>query len=375
MDCRRAWDIVEHFIECGVVAKRERDGGYLTVALEPRYPAYEQLRRLLRALGVEPDGERVKRWGFPKNALPANLKPLFGTPKRTNVLLCLASVGTATLTDIRKIVRASEQTVDRAIRLFVQAGIVSRLDDGGGPRPHTLMLNDRWPAAQELRALLLAVARIRPQYRNVARLKHRESVRRKVETQRRARPADGPEAFMPFVSPAFARTALVLADGPIRIADLQAGLDIGFDSARKTVRRMEVAGLVVTARKWKDLWVSSASGDSLCDAFFVYAMAVAKRSPLHVERSALDAPTFNTSAKRATIPWRPRVLRILRRLDKGAAKESQLFAVTKQHQAESRRILDRLRRLGLITREGTGERSIYSLDAGGLPLRKLLRAA
>jgi DNA-binding IclR family transcriptional regulator len=369
MDAHRAWDIVEHFIACGVVAKRERPGGFLAVGLDPRYPAYEQLRRLLRALGAEPDGERVKRWGFPKEPLRAELKPLFGTASRTDILLFLAVEGRSTLKDIRQATRLSEQTVRNAIRLFADDGIVSRLDDGGGCKPFTLTLNHRWRAHVPLRLLLVALAGGRPRYRSAAKAKDRAEARRRIKRARRARPADGPEAFMPFVTPAFARVALVLCDGPICIADLVAGLNVGFDSGRKTVRRMERAGLVSTTRRWKDLWVKRASGDTLCDAFFAFAGDVARRSPIRVERTGAP-PAFKRGRSKADFPWRPRVLRILQRLRTGDATEAELQTVAKQHPNECRRILENLRRLGLVSRTDDG----YRLG-GGSALKRLVDAA
>jgi hypothetical protein len=328
---RGAWDVVERFRRMGVVAKRDRPGSYVLAALDPRFAAADELRDLLATLHREtalPADRPAWRRGL--DAAPpgeGGFAGLFGSPMRTRLLILLALVGETTPERARLLLRLRRgQTLLDAVRRLHTLGVVRWWHRGNSAR---IALDPQWRAHDALRRVLLRLADASP------------TIQRAVRTERAEPHRDhAPEERLPFLRHAHARMLLDLRAGPLRIADFVERRGVTRATALATARALEACGLVLTATMARHTIVALNTARADFGAWWtLLGVAEPREHPT-------SRPTLPFSARCAAalpVPVHARVARIMHAIADGTEPE--------ERPNESRRVLDRLARLGLLHRE------------------------
>ena len=165
-----------------VVRAMPTDGVGRFVALRRDNPLYRPLLSLLMRMeiaypqsSVEPKPsratERIRLGDYEKSKRRGTTliddADLFQSRIRTRVLLAIAACGETDAADLTSILIEDDRSVWNVVNHWEREGVVRSEARG---RRRVLSLNDEWCAALELRRLLEAMIRIRPQYRGLAEL-------------------------------------------------------------------------------------------------------------------------------------------------------------------------------------------------------------
>lgn len=187
IDHRQLCNIVTHFQKIGVVEVKR---GYAAPVFLREFFASRELESLLLRLGG------VKPHPLSRNDrhVPKQIDLLFGGRTRTAILMHLAVLGPVLQQDLARLIGADPRGVKHASEHLRRERVVNVSVNG---RERTFELNAEFEAAEELRALLSAIA---ARLLNVESLRamHREIVERRAEA---ARPSDTPhmvERLLPF---------------------------------------------------------------------------------------------------------------------------------------------------------------------------------
>ena len=182
-DARKVRANLEILERQGIVVRASPTGGAgRFVALRRDNPFYRPLLSLLTRMesaypqnGVEPKpsrtAERIRLGDFEKSKRRGTTliddADLFQSRIRTRVLLAIAACGETDAVDLTSILIEDDRSIWNVVNHWEREGIVRSEARG---RRRVLSLSDEWCAAPELRRLLQAMIRIRPQYRGLAEL-------------------------------------------------------------------------------------------------------------------------------------------------------------------------------------------------------------
>lgn len=115
---------------------------------------------------------------MPENYEAPPAPTIFGTEMRTRLLLLIAVFGETYPGELSTYAGASISSVQRTLDLMERDGLIATRQ----LVVRAVTLNPTYPAAKELRALLLRVAEGYPQYQEI-----RESIRRRPRRRNKAR--------------------------------------------------------------------------------------------------------------------------------------------------------------------------------------------
>ncbi len=169
--------------EMGIVS--DTHSGNLNVryiALNPAFPGYPALLRLLRVLD--------RKWPQPRLPKPArtaerlalrgvkvtgparlrNIDNLFYSPPRTRTLLTIAAMGDTDVTDIVGTLGLGNVSVWNVVNQLQREGVIRSIVKG---RRRALELDPTFPAARELRLFLKQLVAVTEEYAGLARLSMR----------------------------------------------------------------------------------------------------------------------------------------------------------------------------------------------------------
>jgi len=165
-----------------VVRATTTDGVGRFAAIRRDNPLYRPLLALLERMAAESPqphastkplrtAERLRLGLFEKTmrrgTTPIDDHDLFQTRIRTRVLLAIAACGETDAVDLAGLLIEDDRSVWNVVNHWEREGIVRSEPRG---RRRVLFLNDQWCAAPELRHLLNAMLRSKPQYRALAEL-------------------------------------------------------------------------------------------------------------------------------------------------------------------------------------------------------------
>jgi hypothetical protein len=164
-------DWVNQLQRSGVVEKRSKGAAY--PGLNMRYRLHANVRELLFALSkkFKPPKIDVPKWraGFSTSAmakptrLGTEVKHLFGSENRTNVLVLVATAGALDIVTIAKSLGLQIKSAEYAVNALIEEKLLAGRKDG---QHKMISLNPKMPAADEFRRLLLCVALWRPVVRS-----------------------------------------------------------------------------------------------------------------------------------------------------------------------------------------------------------------
>ena len=106
----------------------------------------------------------------PEDYEPPPAPPIFGTEQRTRLLLLIAIFEETYTAELSKFGGSSISSVQLTLDILEREGLIAT----GGPVVRRVTLNPAYPAAKELKALLLRVAEGYPEYETI-----RETIRRR----------------------------------------------------------------------------------------------------------------------------------------------------------------------------------------------------
>lgn len=160
-DSHKTWNMIEVLKKAGLVVKRERAGGRKYVAINRMLPVYDELMSLLTAMDAHWPARRVEqpryRWGMWQDGgriTDARLAEMFQSPVRSKTLLFIAAAGLTNLSMIYDYLDLGSVSAMYAVEHWERQGVIRSRTH----RKHRLIaLDDRFPVADELRALLEAL--------------------------------------------------------------------------------------------------------------------------------------------------------------------------------------------------------------------------
>lgn len=171
-DSHKTWNMVEVLKTSGLVVKRDRSGGRKYVALNRKLPVYEQLMAFLLAMDKTFPTKRVPqpsyRWGMWQDdghISPARLDEMFQGAMRSRILLSVAAADVTDMTTIARLLGLNEGTVLYVVDHWERQSVIKT---DNVHRHRLVRLNDKFLAADELRALLISLIENDPTQEHVA---------------------------------------------------------------------------------------------------------------------------------------------------------------------------------------------------------------
>ena len=164
---KKAAKMVRALLEVGVVVCARGSNGVRYVKLNPDFPAYYELLRLLNVLELHWPQERLGKPARRAERLGLRQAPfavddesfptkrydrLFGSPIRTRVLLAIAAIGDTDVTDLARLLTLESRSTWNTVNHLQREGLIRSTIKG---RRRALELDPDYFAAQALRRLLL----------------------------------------------------------------------------------------------------------------------------------------------------------------------------------------------------------------------------
>jgi DNA-binding MarR family transcriptional regulator len=168
VDAGSTYRSTERLIRCGLAVKRHRAGGRKYVALHRAHIAAAPLRALLDVLAGHYGTPILPQLRY-RHGLPLDRDPrpplaeerMFGSPIRSRMLVLLAGIGEADVTQLARLLAADVNSIHYAAHALLKSGVLGARRVGAR---HVLSLSDAYVGAGEFRAFLMALLDAAPSY-------------------------------------------------------------------------------------------------------------------------------------------------------------------------------------------------------------------
>jgi DNA-binding MarR family transcriptional regulator len=324
-----------------------------------------------------------------KRRLTIDLDVLFGSRLAGRALLLMRELGAADVAELADLLATRRPLVRRALRRFVELGIVEAMVRTGLRRRYRLSASFR--GADALRKLLDAHRRANPTVRATAKLsvrcidgprgpRHGTCTPPGAKSQLRG--LDQIPTALPFCPPNRAKVLAVLAAGPFTTADICRVLNWPLAEGLRVATKLAEIGLVETTRapfergvnRWYRLGPAAKPIRSyLRQTAGVYRIPK-RRIPLPTTWNPSHPRASSWRAIATTEPPSAHVLEVLSAVKAGIGDEYAIARMIGMKAHKVRPILARLEQTHFIQRRIVGNEADYTLSAGtrGRALRALL---